>query len=59
MEYKRTIKVVKIQYNQKKNYAFVTLPKWIIEKVFDCKQGQKLVWDFKGEKAILSKYNKI
>ncbi len=51
---RRDAKQVTLQ--QKKDECYlVSVPAWVVEKVLDAKKGTKLVWDFQGNMAILTK----
>lgn len=52
----REFKVTKVQLKQANKKQFITtIPYWIVVKVLQAKKGDKLLWDFKGNEAIIRK----
>lgn len=48
--YKKT----RLQQNKEKQYT-LTIPFWLVEKVLEAKKGDRIEFDFLGNKLILTK----
>ena len=52
----RVFKTTKVQLKRAHTPQYLTtIPSWIIAKVLQAKKGDKLLWDFRGNEAIIKK----
>jgi hypothetical protein len=52
----REFKVTKVQLKHANTPQYLTtIPSWIIAKVLQARKGDKLLWDFRGNEAIIKK----
>lgn len=51
---KRHYKATRLQKNKSGQYS-LTIPFWIVEKVLQARKGDRIEFDFQGDKVILNK----